>query len=103
MARIASVTGSDSGIGKATAVALAEAGFDVGITWHEDQQGAEDTAAQVREAGQKAEVRRLDCHRWRPGADGGHWRAWAPERRLAQDLIARLPGRHRREGFPRGR
>jgi hypothetical protein len=48
-------------------------------------------------------VRRLDCHRWRPGADGGHWRAWAPERRLAQDLIARLPGRHRREGFPRGR
>ena len=33
------VTGSDSGIGKATAVALAKAGMDVGITWHSDQAG----------------------------------------------------------------
>ena len=54
------VTGSDSGIGKATAVALAGAGFDVGITWHADQQGARDTAAQVEERGRRAEVRRLD-------------------------------------------
>jgi len=62
MARVAIVTGSDSGIGKASAVALAEAGFDVGITWHEDQKGAEDTAAQVRAAGRRAEVRRLDLN-----------------------------------------
>jgi NAD(P)-dependent dehydrogenase (short-subunit alcohol dehydrogenase family) len=58
--RVAIVTGSDSGIGKASAVALAEAGFDVGLTWHEDPKGAEDTAAQVRAKGRRAEARRLD-------------------------------------------
>jgi NAD(P)-dependent dehydrogenase (short-subunit alcohol dehydrogenase family) len=40
--RYAIVTASDSGIGKATAVALAEAGMDVGITWHSDSEGAEE-------------------------------------------------------------
>ena len=60
MSRVAIVTGSDSGIGKATAVALAEAGCDVGITWHRDHDGAEGTADEVRTAGQKAEVRQLD-------------------------------------------
>src|ERR671929_215357 len=33
MAAVAVVTGSDSGIGRATAAALADAGFDVGVTW----------------------------------------------------------------------
>lgn len=41
--RRAIVTGSDSGIGKATAVALAAEGFDLGITWREDEVGAHDT------------------------------------------------------------
>ena len=54
------VTAGDSGIGKATAVALARAGHDVGLTWHTDQDGAQDTAREVREAGRRAEVRRLD-------------------------------------------
>jgi NAD(P)-dependent dehydrogenase (short-subunit alcohol dehydrogenase family) len=54
------VTGSDSGIGKATAVALAEAGFDVGITWRREHDAAEATAAEVRDLGRRAEVRRLD-------------------------------------------
>jgi NAD(P)-dependent dehydrogenase (short-subunit alcohol dehydrogenase family) len=40
------VTGSDSGIGRATAVAMAKSGLDVGITWHSDQDGAERTAAE---------------------------------------------------------
>ncbi len=54
------VTGSDSGIGRATAVALAAAGLDVGITWHSDKDGAEQTASEVREQGRKAAVRHLD-------------------------------------------
>jgi len=54
------VTGSDSGIGRATAVALARAGLDVGITWHSDQRGAEETAEEVRGLHRKAVVRHLD-------------------------------------------
>ena len=60
MARTAIVTASDSGIGKATAVALARDGLDVGVTWHQDEAGAQDTAEQVRALGRRAEVRRLD-------------------------------------------
>ncbi len=60
MARIAIVTASDSGIGKATAVALAGSGCDVGITWHQDEAGAEGAAEEVRALGRTAEVRRLD-------------------------------------------
>jgi NAD(P)-dependent dehydrogenase (short-subunit alcohol dehydrogenase family) len=65
--RTAVVTGSDSGIGRAVSVALAEAGCDVGITWRSDEAGAQDTADQVRAHGRKAEVRRLDLTRL-PGA-----------------------------------
>jgi NAD(P)-dependent dehydrogenase (short-subunit alcohol dehydrogenase family) len=57
---VAIVTGSDSGIGKASAVALAEHGFDLGVTWHRDEDGANGTADEVRGAGRRAEVRRLD-------------------------------------------
>ncbi|MDQ4094663.1 MAG: SDR family oxidoreductase [Actinomycetota bacterium] len=63
MTRKAVVTASDSGIGKATAVALARRGCDVGITWHEDRDGAEDTAAGVRDLGCSAHVMRLDLSR----------------------------------------
>jgi NAD(P)-dependent dehydrogenase (short-subunit alcohol dehydrogenase family) len=54
------VTGSDSGIGRATAVALAEAGHDVGVTWHTDEAGARDTAEEVESHGPRAVVERLD-------------------------------------------
>src|SRR4051795_6730494 len=67
--RIALVTGSDSGIGKATAVALAESGCDVGITWHRDRDGAESTAEEVRGLGRRAEVRQLDLTRLPEAAD----------------------------------
>ena len=58
--RSAIVTGSDSGIGKATAVALAKAGMDVGITWLEDDRNAQATAEEVRAAGRRAVVSQLD-------------------------------------------
>jgi NAD(P)-dependent dehydrogenase (short-subunit alcohol dehydrogenase family) len=54
------VTGSDSGIGRATAVALARRGHAVGITWHTDEPGAAATARLVEAAGARAAVARLD-------------------------------------------
>jgi NAD(P)-dependent dehydrogenase (short-subunit alcohol dehydrogenase family) len=58
--RRALVTGSDSGIGRAAAVALAHRGFDVGITWHSDEAGAHRTAELVAGAGARAVIGRLD-------------------------------------------
>ncbi|MGW9440070.1 SDR family oxidoreductase [Streptomyces sp. NPDC055607] len=58
--RTAIVTGSDSGIGRAVAVRLAEAGLDVGVTWHTDEAGARATAEEVRAHGMRAAVARLD-------------------------------------------
>jgi len=58
--RGAIVTGSESGIGRATAVRLATDGFDVGVTWHDDESGAHETAEEVRRLGGRAEVRALD-------------------------------------------
>jgi NAD(P)-dependent dehydrogenase (short-subunit alcohol dehydrogenase family) len=54
------ITGSDSGIGKATAVALARRGHDIGITFSRDEDGARATADEVRSHGRQAEVRHLD-------------------------------------------
>lgn len=59
--KTAIVTGSDSGIGQATAVALARHGMDVGITYQRDQEGAEQTAKEVRDLGRTAVVARLDA------------------------------------------
>lgn len=58
--KVAVVTASDSGIGQASAIMLAEQGFDIGITWRSDDKGAQETARQVRERGRRAEVEHLD-------------------------------------------
>ncbi|MGV5046045.1 SDR family oxidoreductase [Rhodococcus pyridinivorans] len=58
--RLAIVTGADSGMGKATAELLATEGFDVGITFHTDEAGAEDTRAGVEQRGQRCFVARQD-------------------------------------------
>ena len=49
--RVALVTGGAAGIGRAEAVALAEAGADVAILAHTDLAGAEETARRCRAAG----------------------------------------------------
>lgn len=58
--RSAIVTGAQSGIGRATALALAEAGLDVGLTWFDDQAAAERTAAEVTARGRRAPIAQLD-------------------------------------------
>lgn len=63
------VTASDSGIGKATAIALARDGLDVGITYHSDEEGAQGTAEEVRALGRRAVVKRLDLSDLPAGAD----------------------------------
>jgi len=57
---IAVITGSDSGIGQATAIAFAREGADVAITYLDDHDGAEHTRQKVEEAGRKAVVVPLD-------------------------------------------
>jgi NAD(P)-dependent dehydrogenase (short-subunit alcohol dehydrogenase family) len=61
--RVAIVTGSESGIGRAVAVALAEQGCDLGITWYRDEAMGKQTAEQVRALGRRAELRHLDLTR----------------------------------------
>lgn len=52
--RTAIITGGDRGIGQATVLALAAAGYDVGFTWHDSASGAEETAAAVSSLGRRA-------------------------------------------------
>ncbi|ADB76436.1 SDR family oxidoreductase [Geodermatophilus obscurus] len=67
--RVAIITGSESGIGRATAVALAGQGCDVGITWYRQREAAEATAEEVRGVGRRAEVRHVDLTRLPEAAD----------------------------------
>ncbi|WP_424135549.1 SDR family NAD(P)-dependent oxidoreductase [Roseomonas chloroacetimidivorans] len=58
--KVAFVTGADSGIGQAIAVAFARAGADLAITWHTDEKGAAETAQRVESVGRRAFVTQLD-------------------------------------------
>ncbi len=58
--RTALVTGSSKGVGRGIAVALAGAGCDVIVNYHNDREGAEATAVTVRSLGRPAWVVRAD-------------------------------------------
>ncbi|GAA4931970.1 SDR family oxidoreductase [Streptomyces coeruleoprunus] len=75
---VAVVTGSDSGIGRATAVRLAQQGMDIGITWHASHEGALRTADEVRSHGRRTAVTPMDLNQL-PDAAGA-------VERLAQEL-----------------
>ena len=61
--RVALVTGGAAGIGRAEAIALAEAGADVAVLGHTDLAGAEETARRCRALGRRAVVVRADVRR----------------------------------------
>jgi NAD(P)-dependent dehydrogenase (short-subunit alcohol dehydrogenase family) len=60
MAEVAIVTGANSGIGRATAIALAGHGYDVGFTHRDDEAGARETAAAVEARGRRSAYSALD-------------------------------------------
>ena len=60
MARRVLVTGADRGIGKAVALRLADAGFDIAVHCRSNVKGAEETADAVRSKGRSAEILRFD-------------------------------------------
>lgn len=57
---IAIVTGSDSGIGQATAFAFAKEGADVAVTYLHDKEGAERNKFEIEATGRRAYLSHLD-------------------------------------------
>ncbi|MDT7952082.1 MAG: SDR family NAD(P)-dependent oxidoreductase [Acetobacteraceae bacterium] len=60
LGKVAIITGADSGIGQATAEALATRGADVAIDYHTDADGAAETKRRVEAAGRRANVAQAD-------------------------------------------
>ncbi|STE85139.1 putative short-chain dehydrogenase [Escherichia coli] len=56
------------GSAKECALLLAQQGFDIGITWHSDEEGAKDTAREVVSHGVRAEIVQLDLGKLPEGA-----------------------------------
>ncbi|GAB5406785.1 MAG: SDR family oxidoreductase [Aureliella sp.] len=56
------ITGGSTGIGRATAIRLAKAGFDVAITYAHNRDEAETTQAKVNEAGRECHIAQLDLN-----------------------------------------
>jgi 3-oxoacyl-[acyl-carrier protein] reductase len=58
--KVVLVTGASTGIGRATALACAQAGADVAVTYATNHADAEGTAEQIRALGRRTEVLRVD-------------------------------------------
>lgn len=58
--RVALVTGASRGIGRASAIALAQRGARVSVNYREDKDGATETLARIREAGGDGMIVRAD-------------------------------------------
>ena len=91
--KAAVITGGDSGIGRAVAIAFAREGADVLIAYLNEDDDAEETARWVREAGRKAVIVRgdiwptmatvvtLSARPWRRSAGSTCWSTTPPFRR----------------------
>lgn len=58
--KVALITGSDSGIGQATAIEFAKEGANIVITYHTDEEGGKETLKKVEDAGGKGMVMQVD-------------------------------------------
>ena len=65
---IAIVTGGNSGIGRGAALALAKRGYDLGISWHSDEENLEAAVAELEAEGVRVETRQADLSEV-PGPD----------------------------------
>src|SRR3546814_9389610 len=59
--KIALVTGGSRGLGRNMALSLAKKGIDVILTYHSNQQKAEEVVAEIQALGQKAMAFQLDA------------------------------------------
>lgn len=61
--RIAFITGADSGIGQAIALAFATEGADVAVCYHSDKEGIRETEAFIKKTGRRSISIKLDVSR----------------------------------------
>ena len=62
MNKLAIITGASRGLGRNSALALADKGIDVIFTYHNNVQAAQDVIEEIKQKGQKAFALQLDTH-----------------------------------------